>query len=333
MMEGVENIPDMALVEGLTWEWESFPQYLDALAARPRTIDVAVQVPHCAVRAYVRDDLGIANEPAGPDNTKAMTAVVREALQAGARGVTTTRTITHLTADRDRVPGAFAETSELFGLAEAVAAVGNRIIGWISDFDDENHELGLLYRMAERVGSRIWLTMVQRDKRPDQWMRVLDFLTGAADDGVPLYGQVAARPVGLMPGLDGLLHLFLTTPSYRTIANWPLAERVEILRDPVFRDHVLGERRDHRSQLMREMTDGFHKMFRLGGPPDYEPVPETAIRTEAERTEADPRGLVFDCLLERDGQDFILFFRLLQSTQSRRCPDHDAPSAYCSQAW
>ena len=206
MMEGVEDIPGAALAEGLTWDWESFPEYLDALEARPRAIDIAAQVPHCAVRAYAMGERGIANEPATGEDVGVMADIVREALEAGARGFTTTRTTAHLTADGDRVPGAFAEERELLGLADAVGAVGGRTIGWISDLDEEAYELDLLRRMAERANGRSWLTVVQRDERPDQWASVLGYLEEAASDGVALHAQVAARPVGLMLGLSASLH-------------------------------------------------------------------------------------------------------------------------------
>ena len=307
MMEGVEDIPGAALAEGLTWEWETFPEYLDALDRRPRTVDVAAQLPHCALRAYAMGERGIANEPASEEDVRLMAALAEEALRAGARGFTTTRTIAHTTADGERVPGAFAEARELLGLAEAVGRVGGRTIGWISDLDEEAHELGLLRAMTERARGRAWLTVVQRDERPDQWRRVLDFLEGAAADGVALHAQVAARPVGLMLGLGASLHPFSTMPAYREIAGLALADRVARLREPAFRARLLGERREHRSRLMQDVTGGFHKMFRLGDPPDYEPRPESSVEAEAERRGLDPRALLLDRMLERDGRELIFF--------------------------
>ena len=326
MMEGVEDIPGAALAEGLTWDWETFPEYLDALEARPRAIDIAAQVPHCAVRAFAMGERGIANEPADEDDVRLMADVVREALRAGARGFTTTRTIAHLTADGDRVPGAFAEERELLGLADAVGAVGGRTIGWISDLDEEAYELGLLRRMAERAGGRTWLTVVQRDERPDQWASVLGYLEQAAADGVALHAQVAARPVGLMLGLSASLHPFSTMPAYREIAHLPLAERVAILHRPDFRARLLGQRRNHRSRLMQDITGGFHKMFTLGDPPDYEPAPESSVLAEAERKGLDPRELVLDRMLEREGRELIFFpfvnYSRLDHGDIRRMMDH-----------
>ena len=326
MMEGVEDIPGAALAEGLTWDWETFPEYLDALEVRPRAIDIAAQVPHCAVRAYAMGERGIANEPADEDDVRLMADVVREALRAGARGFTTTRTIAHLTADGDRVPGAFAEERELLGLADAVGAVGGRTIGWISDLDEEAYELGLLRRMAERAGGRTWLTVVQRDERPDQWASVLGYLEEAAADGVALHAQVAARPVGLMLGLSASLHPFSTMPAYREIAHLPLAERVAILHRPDFRARLLGQRRDHRSRLMQDVTGGFHKMFTLGDPPDYEPAPESSVLAEAERRGMDSRELVLDRMLEREGRELIFFpfvnYSRLDHGDIRRMMDH-----------
>ena len=315
MMEGVEDIPGTALHEGLTWDWETFPQYLDALEARRRTLEVAAQVPHCALRAYVMGERGIANEPATEDDVRRMAALAEEALRAGARGLTTTRTVAHMTADGERVPGAFAEERELQGLAAAVGRVPGRTIGWISDLDDEAGELGLLRRMAETSGGRAWLTVVQRDERPDQWAGVLEFIARAADEGVEMYAQVAARPVGLMLGLGASLHPFCTLPGYRAFADAPLAERVARMRRPEVRAELLGQRRQHRSRLMRDVTGGFHKMFALGDPPEYEPAPETALLAEASARGTDPRELVYDRLLERDGHE-LLFFPFVNYSRS-----------------
>ena len=269
---------------------------------------------------------GIANEPATEEDVRLMAGIVREALEAGARGFTTTRTIAHLTADGERVPGAFAEERELLGLADAVGAVGGRTVGWISDLDEEAYELGLLRRMAERSNGRAWLTVVQRDERSDQWESVLGYLEEAAADGVALHAQVAARPVGLMLGLSASLHPFSTAPAYREIAHLPLAERVAILRRPDFRARLLGQRRTHRSRLMQDVTGGFHKMFALGDPPDYEPAPERSVQAEAERKGLDPRELVLDRMLEREGRELIFFpfvnYSRLDHGDIRRMMDH-----------
>ncbi|MCG8589521.1 MAG: amidohydrolase family protein [Proteobacteria bacterium] len=306
LMEGVEDIPGTALHEGIRWDWETFPEYLDALERTPLAIDVGTQVPHGAVRAYVMGDRGPAHEVATPDEIAGMAAVVREAIEAGALGFSTSRTEKHKDSRGVITPSITAREEELVGIAKAVGEAGTGVLQGISDFYDFENEFRMFRRMVEASGRPVSITVEQQDMRPDWWRQLLDALSEAQRDGLPMRGQVPPRATGVLMGLTTTLNPFSFYPSYGKTALHPLEEQVALLRQPEVRGQILSEKpRAIGGPLIQEIVTSFHKMFRLGEPADYEPAPEASIAAQAEREGRTPQEVAYDLLLEKDGKALL----------------------------
>ncbi|PKQ02593.1 MAG: amidohydrolase [Alphaproteobacteria bacterium HGW-Alphaproteobacteria-12] len=307
LMEGVEDIPGAALHEGLSWEWESFADYLDAVEARPRDIDVAIQVPHGAVRVYVMGERGAKREPASDAEIAEMRDIVRDAIKAGAIGFSISRTVAHRTIDGDLTPTLGAADREMIAIAEGLKEAGAGVLQWVSDFRDLDREFSLVEKLVEISGRPLSFSLVQADIWPDQWRDLLARLNAAAGRGLPIRAQVQGRPVGLMLGLQGSVHPFLTRPSYGEIASKPLDERVAIMRTPEFRKKLLSEDLEPGHPFLNSLTGAWHKMFELGDPPNYEPSPEDSIGARAKREGKDPDEIVYDLLTANGGRNFLFF--------------------------
>ena len=313
LMEGVEDIPGTALAEGIRWTWESFPEYLDALDRMPRALDVATQVPHGAVRAYVMGERGAKNEKATPEDIAGMAAIVREGIAAGALGFTTSRTLVHRAVDGEPVPGTFAAADELLGIGRALGSLGRGVFEMASDLAPEERELEWMEQLSAETGCPVTFALIQHDADPTQWRRMLDATERAAARGARLTAQVAARPTSLLLGLQSSVHPFIAHPSYRKIAALPIDERVRALRDPALRAQILGEQAEFHDPLAAYIALSFHKLFALGDPPDYEPTRDQSVAARAEREGKRPEAIAYDLLLERDGRA-LLYFPLLNYT-------------------
>ncbi len=310
MMEGVEDIPGAVLAEGVDWGWESFPEYLDALAAKPHIMDLGAQVPHAALRYYVMGDRGAAREPATSEDLERMAILTEQALNAGALGFTTSRTLLHKTARGEYVPNFGAASRELNAIGEGVSRAGRGVLQLLSDFQDVDTEFELLCDWVRTSGGRpLSFTLVQRLEMPQQWRRLLELIEGAQQRGLPIRGQVAPRAIGLLLGLQATLHPFMSKPSYLAIADLPLAERVARMRDPALRARILAEPfaplPGRIPAFITGVLDQLDHVFALGDPPEYEPPPEASIAARADRLGRDPLGLMYDLLLERDGRELL----------------------------
>ena len=309
LMEGVEDIPGTALSEGIRWAWETFPEFLDALDTTELALDVGAQVPHGAVRAYVMGERGARNEPATPDDIAEMARIVAEAIDAGAVGVTTSRTIVHRAVDGEPVPGTFAAEDELFALGRALADVGRGVFELApagiqgEDMSAPDKELDWMRRLAKETQRPVTYGFVQHDVAPDDWKRLLDLAGEAADDDVPLRPQVSGRPIGLLMGLQ-TFHPLNSRPSYAALAGLPLDELVARLRDPEVRARILGEQ--PAVEMPAYIAMGFDRIFELGDPPNYEPAPDTSIAARAARAGVDPAEVFYDLLLARDGHELLV---------------------------
>ncbi len=310
LMEGVEDIPGTALAEGIRWGWETFPEFLDFLDAQPLMLDVGTQVPHGAVRGYVMGDRGARNEPASPDDIAAMARIVQEGIEAGALGVSTSRTIAHRAIDGEPVPGTFAAEDECFALGRALAAAGTGVFELApagvmgEDLAAPDREMDWMVRLAEETGRPITFALLQHDIEPDQWKKMLDLVGQVHDRGIPVRPQVAGRPLGLLLGLQ-TFHALRDRPSYLAIEPLPLAEKVARLRDPELRARILAEA-PAADPRMAFIGLGLDRTFRLGDPPDYEPGPEESLAAQAARAGVDPWDLYFDLLLGDDGRELLL---------------------------
>jgi N-acyl-D-aspartate/D-glutamate deacylase len=232
LMEGVEDIPGPALAEGLKWDWQSFPDFLDALERMPRTIDVAAQVPHHPLRVYVMGDRAIRREPATADDIAEMRRLTEEAVRAGAFGFTTSRTNAHKTMSGEMVPGRFAEIDELTGIGRGLGAAGAGTFGMNSDFEDEAAEFAWITRLGKETGRPIWFLLTDRPTDPPRWRRIMAGVHAARDAGASVAAQIAGRPVGVILGVATSLNPFAIRERYKPVESLPLAERLARLRDP-----------------------------------------------------------------------------------------------------
>jgi N-acyl-D-amino-acid deacylase len=311
LMEGVEDIPGTALAEGLRWGWETFPEFLDFLDDQDLALDVATQVPHGAVRGYVMGERGARNEPASPDDVAAMAKIVREGIEAGALGVSTSRTIAHRAIDGEPVPGTYAAEEELFGMGRALGEAGAGVFELApagvmgEDLAAADREMDWMRRLAGEIDRPVTFALLQHDVDPDQWKRMLDLALEAYDDGVPVRPQVAGRPLGLLLGLQ-TFHPLRDRPTYLALEALPLDEKVARLHDPAVRSAILSERAEPRQGIEAVVKLGLDRIFQLGEPPDYEPPADASIAALAERAGRDPWDLFYDLLLEHDGRELLL---------------------------
>ncbi|MBV9412169.1 MAG: amidohydrolase family protein [Acidimicrobiia bacterium] len=289
LMEGVEDIPGTALHEGLAWDWESFPEYLDALERQPRDIDVAAQVPHGALRLYVMGERGAAREPATDDEVAEMARLAGEAVEAGALGFTTSRTRNHRTSRGDWTPTLTAAASELAGIADGLGSVGKGVLQVVSDFTDPKEEVAAVLGMAEASGRPLSISLSQVSTKPEGWRSLLDAITAANGRGLSVRAQVAARPVGILLGVGGTINPLGSSPTARSIGA-----DVDALR-----------REDTRATVLSEMVAGhplfpWDHVYRLGDPPNYEPPPESSIAAESARTGIAAEEIVYDAAVAGD---------------------------------
>ncbi len=316
LMEGVEDIPGAALSEGITWGWETFPEYLDVLDQRRLGIDVGTQVPHGAVRAYVMGERGARNEPATPEDIEAMGRIVEEAIEAGALGVSTSRVLGHRAMDGEQVPGTFAAEDELFGIGRALQRQGRGVFELApagadgQDLVRARREVDWMRRLSAEVGAPVTFAMLQVDAEPNLWREIMAESLAAIDEGARLHPQVAARPFGLLVGFQ-THHPFGLRPSYRELADLAIDERIQFLRRPAVRSRILAEDdvepdRQLFSGLPALIRMALHKLYILGDPPDYEPTVEQSVAHLAQRTDTDPLEAVYDALCEQDGEALLM---------------------------
>ncbi|UCE85232.1 MAG: amidohydrolase family protein [Deltaproteobacteria bacterium] len=310
LMEGVEDIPGTALAEGIRWEWESFPEYLDALERMPRALDVAAQVPHGAVRAYVMGERGARNEKPTPRDIEEMADIVRQGIAAGALGFSTSRTLLHRAVDGEPVPGTFAGEEELLGIGRVLGELGRGVFEMASDLAPEDDEFAWMARLSTETRRPVSFALLQNDLDPGQWRRLLDKTDAAAERGAWIAPQVAVRPTGLLLGLESTAHPFMSHPSYQAVAHLPLDERVRRLRDPELRQRILDEEVQFDDPVAAFVCSAFHKLFPLGDPPEYEPEPDESVAAIAKREGVRPEAVAYDLLLRRQGRE-LLYLPLL----------------------
>lgn len=303
LMEGVEDIPGSALAEGIQWEWESFPQYMDAIEDKPTSINVVAQVPHGALRAFVMGKRG-ADHTAKPtpEEIETMGRLAREAIAAGAVGFTSSRTRNHRTKDGEFTPSLTAGPDEMLGIAKAIGEGGRGVFEMVADFSHLEEEFDLLRKMVEVSGRPMSISVAQNDDRPDQWRQLLDLIGQAVDDGLPMAAQVPPRAIGLLLGLQATFHPFISSSHYKDIESLPLEERVERMRDPELKAKILA---DGCSPGLAEVTSRFERIFELGDPPNYEPAREDSIAARAEALGITAGELAYDLLLKEDGRALL----------------------------
>lgn len=310
VMEDVEDIPGSALHEGVKWNWESFPEYLDAVEAFPRAIDVGAQVPHCAVRTYVMGDRGTKNEKATPDDIAKMAEIVKQGVSAGAIGFTTSRTELHTTREDQAMPGTYADEDELLGIGKAIGELGGEaIFGLVSDFNNWQQEMDWMKRLSIDNNCQINFVLFFREEA--DWPRVqaqLNYVREAAKEGAQLIPHVGARPVNLLLSWDGTINPFSFHSNYAPLSILSHDERLTELRKPEVRAAILAEDLPLMGdEFMDTIIGGYDKLYELGTPPNYEPGPEDSIAARAAEAGVPPQELCYDLMMERAGKNVIYF--------------------------
>jgi N-acyl-D-amino-acid deacylase len=307
VMEGVEDIPEIVMRTGIPWNWESFPQYLDALERRTFDIDVATQVPHSPIRVYVMGQRGADHEPSTPQDRAAMTQIVTEAIRAGALGVSTSRSLGHRLKNGELAPSVTSAEDELLALAEGLRRAGSGVFQLIPEVGEPpENEISLVCRLARTAQRPISFTLLQAPRQPDGWRTLLGGIEQANAHGLQVRGQVFPRPVGVLLGLDLSLHPFMTRPSYKTVASLPLSKRVAIMRDPDFKRRILAEEAMPDPQPMNNMLIAQTALMSvLADPVDYAPDPSQQLGSLAQQAGRALDEYVYDVLLEDDGRTIL----------------------------
>ncbi|KQT34765.1 amidohydrolase [Sphingomonas sp. Leaf412] len=307
LMEGVEDLPYPVLTAGLPWDWESFPQYLDSLERRRFDLDVATQVPHAALRVHVMRERGVAREPATGDDIAAMARLAKGAVEAGALGFSTSRTLNHRTKAGEPTPTLTAGEDELTGIAMALAEANAGVLQVVSDFHpDPLAEFAMFRRIVEASGRPLSFSLAQNHAAPDSFRLLLDALTDAVDAGLPMAAQVSPRAVGVLFGLDLTLNPFSAHDTYRAVADLPLAERVAAMRTPGFRAALLAETPSPRGPFASASLSNWAGMYPLGATsPDYEPAADRTLAAIAAREGRTPPEVALDHLLANDGAGIL----------------------------
>ncbi len=315
LMEGVEDIPFPVLATGLPWTWETYPEYLDFLASRSFDMDVACYVPHAALRVYVMGERGANREPATAEDIAQMRALYGEALEHGAIGIGTSRTLFHRSSDGKPIPTLEAGEAELFGFADEMRARGKGVFQIVEDMHLPDATLDNVVALADRSRRPVTFTIGTPNEGPLAWRRHLAQLQAANDRGLTVRGQVLPRGVGMMLGHQLTLNPFYSTPTYAALAHLPLAERLVELRKPEVKAAILAEAPDpDTASMLGRVVRQFGTMFELGNPPDYEQPPENSIAARAAREGREPEDLAYDLLL---GKDATLYLAMANFTDGK----------------
>jgi N-acyl-D-amino-acid deacylase len=316
LMEGVEDIPGAALSEGIAWSWETFPEYLDALDKLEWSVDVGTQIPHGSVRAYVMGERGAKNEDASPEEIEAMAEIVKEAVESGALGVSTSRTLGHRAMDGEPVPGTFAAEDELFAMGRALRDGGGGVFELAPagaaglDIVAPMKEVDWMRRLSAETGQPVTFAMLQVPAAPDLWKEQMDASLAATAEGAQLHPQVAGRPFGVLIGFD-TGHPFMLRPTYQAIAALPIDARIVELRNPDVKAAILSEENGEGTGALNEgiamLAAGMlDSLYLLGDPPDYEPTPDRSVAGLADAAGVSSEEAAYDAFCAQEGKALLM---------------------------
>ena len=309
LMEGVEDIPGTALAEGMTWDWETFPEYLDALEKLPRTVDVGTHVPHGAVRAYVMGERGARNEEPTETDIARMSAIVEEGLRAGALGFSTSRTILHKSVDGELVPGTTATKEELIGIGRAMGRVGHGVFEMASDLKREWKEFEWMGALSRETGMPVTFAALQSIAKEMSLDEQIAAMSAENANGANIVAQIALRGTGVMMGWRGTVHPFLFKPAWAEIAEVGWDTQLARLRQPDFRARMIAEEsvfpESDVAGLLHIVAGGWFMQFRMAEGFDYEPKPTDSLMAIAAERGMSGAELAYEMLMENDGAGFI----------------------------
>lgn len=310
LMEGVEDIPGTALAEGMTWDWESFPEYLDALERLPRTIDIGTHVPHGALRAFVMGQRGADNEEPTEADIAEMARLVEEGLRAGALGFSTSRTVLHKSIDGELVPGTTATEPELVGIGRAMGKVGHGVFELTTDFLEEWDEFGWMGRLSRETGLPIAFTMLQSPIKQMPWTEQMAAMCNANDNGANLVAAIGLRGIGVIMNWRGTVHPFMRKPSWQKIAGLSWDEQKAKLSDPAFKAAMLAEDNlpppsPDMAPFFMLVTAAWAMQFPLGDGFSYEPTREESVFGFAQAAGKEAAEYAYDQLMADDGNGMI----------------------------
>lgn len=304
LMEGVEDIPGVVMTEGLDWSWETYPEYLDAVERRPHDINVASYLPHAALRVYVMGERANSSEKATPDDLARMAELTTEAMEAGAIGFSTSRTLFHKSSSGESVPTLDAGEDELHAISSAMQASGEGILQVAADyknFTDLDGEFALIKRVAKETDRLLTLPMAQIHSQPHLWRDLMALIEQANAEGMRVTAQMLPRGIGMLFGLELSMHPFSLSPSYQAIHHLPIPERIAMMRDSALRQRITTEAPSDPTVPLLAYINRFEGMFEMSDPLDYEPSFDNSIAARAARMGVTPAELAYDLLLEHDG--------------------------------
>ena len=307
LMEGVEDIPEAVLTEGLEWKWETFGEYLDYISKRSFDIDIGAQVPHGALRLYVMGQRGADREIANDEDIKLMSKLAAEAVSIGALGFTTSRTINHRTSEGDLVPQFTAAENELVGISKAIGKTNKGVMQLVTDLIGGRQEYLILEKMVIESNRPLSITVAQTDANNYEWEDLLGWIEDSANNGLPIKAQVCGRPVGLVLGLSVTLNPFSAHSSFKKISNLPLEEKIKIMQSPNFKKKLLSEKPSTRDGLILSILRNYNNIYILDDPPNYEPLIEESLGFQAKKVDIEVDEFLYDYLLMEDGKKLLYY--------------------------
>lgn len=307
LMEGVEDIPEVVLTEGLEWKWETFGEYLDYISKRSFDIDIGAQVPHGPLRLYVMGQRGADREIANDEDIKLMSKLASEAVSIGALGFTTSRTINHRTSEGDLVPQFTAAENELVGISKAIGKTNKGVMQLVTDLIGGRQEYLILEKMVIESNRPLSITVAQTDANNYEWEDLLGWIEDSANNGLPIKAQVCGRPVGLVLGLSVTLNPFSAHPSFKKISNLPLEEKIKIMQSPNFKKKLLSEKPSTSDGLILSILRNYNNIYILDDPPNYEPLIEESLGFQAKKVDIEVDEFLYDYLLMEDGKKLLYY--------------------------
>ena len=307
LMEGVEDIPEVVLTEGIEWQWETYNDYMDVLSNRKFDIDIGSQIPHGALRLYVMGQRGADREAATDEDILKMSALASDAVENGAFGFTTSRTINHRTSEGDYVPQLEARENELIGIARSIGKTNKGVLQVVSDFLGGKDEYLMLEKMVIESKRPLSITVAQTDAASYEWKELLSWIENSGKNGLPIRAQVSGRPIGLVLGLSVTLNPFSGHPSFKAISNLSLNEKLKIMKNSDFKNRIFNEKPNTDDGLMLSILRNYENIYILDNPPDYEPDIEESLGYQAKLKGLNVVELLYETLLKNKGEQLLYF--------------------------